>query len=471
MRRTVAAAVVALAVGAGAPAEAKIGPGCDKNRPTWVHEAGGAEVKRAPSVVPCGTETGFYTGETGIQVTPAGTVWFSAADWEWALARSDDGGDSFSRFRVPGPQAFPGCGIGTTAVTPCGTSQQEKYNTVGDAYIMVDRDTGRTFWSKTYGYAACSSLNFSDDGEIWEAVTRFACPGGDYGKMAAGPPPADGAKPVGYPNVVYECVNMPAPTFVVGPARGCYVSLDGGNTWNFGGAPSAPSPLAPGCLHFQEPPVVGRDGTVYQPLGCANNVVMVAMSDDETQTWTYASVPTGDSGATTGVIGGTGVSAAVDDAGNLYVIWPGEGRKVYLAISKDKGATWSAPLMVSAPGVTPASPPAQITAREPGHIAIAYYGHPTGADGTKRNGYLTESRNAAAAQPVFESAQLNDTDAPLYFPTDGGTLPRNDYLGVTIGPDGTPWTALVKLRTTKSDAEGFIQSTGFAGRLETLPPR
>ena len=36
---------------------------------------------------------------------------------------------------------------------------------------------------------------------------------------------------------------------------------------------------------------------------------------------------------------------------------------------------------------------------------------------------------------------------------------------MTIGPDGTPWAALVKLCSATPDAEGFIQSTGFAGRL------
>ena len=70
-----------------------------------------------------------------------------------------------------------------------------------------------------------------------------------------------------------------------------------------------------------------------------------------------------------------------------------------------------------------------------------------------------------AADPTFYSASLNDPAHPLYFPVKSGTLPRNDYLGDTIGPDGTPWTALVKLRSDTPDAEGFIQSTGFAGRL------
>jgi hypothetical protein len=60
---------------------------------------------------------------------------------------------------------------------------------------------------------------------------------------------------------------------------------------------------------------------------------------------------------------------------------------------------------------------------------------------------------------------LNAPSQPLYFPVKSGSLPRNDYLGVTIAPDGTPWTALTKLRSDTPDAAGFIQSTGFAGRL------
>jgi hypothetical protein len=61
---------------------------------------------------------------------------------------------------------------------------------------------------------------------------------------------------------------------------------------------------------------------------------------------------------------------------------------------------------------------------------------------------------------------LNDPRKPLYFPVDSGTLPRNDYLGVAMAPDGTPWVGLVKLLSTKPDAEGYIASTGFAAHLE-----
>src|SRR6185436_7549228 len=109
-------------------------------------------------------------------------------------------------------------------------------------------------------------------------------------------------------------------------------SLDGGATFAAAGAPAVPSPLAPGCLHFQEPQVVGRDGTVVLPLNCGGAGVMVAISRDEAATWDYARVPLGDAGNGSGVVGG--VSAAVDDAGVLYVVWAGADNRTRLAVSK-----------------------------------------------------------------------------------------------------------------------------------------
>ena len=462
----VACAVLVASLG-GVPVEGQeLGPGCDPSRASVAHRAGGQIVEQAPLRVPCGTETGQYTGETTIGVTDAGTVWFSAADWEWALVRTHDDGATWEKFVVPGPQAYPGCGGGTSAFTPpCSDSESAKYNTVADAFLYVDPDTSKIFWSKTYGYALCSSMNMSgNDGETWAPVTSFACPGGDYEKIAGGPPTATGAKPTGgYPNVLYTCVNGPAPTFVVGPSRVCYKSLNGGSTWSLAGAPVTPSPLAPGCIHFQEPHAVGPDGTVFMPLGCALDAqtIRMAVSTDEAQTWSYVTVPTAGTGNNGGLIGG--VSLAVDEAGTVYVVWTGTNNKVYLAATKDKGVTWTGPLQVSTPGVTTAAPRAQVAARQPGHIAIAYYGY-TGTNSAFLNGYLTESFDASSAQPLFHSATLNDPAQPLYFPGTG-TRPRNDYLGVTIAPDGTPWTALVKLRSATPDSQGYVQSTGFAGRL------
>ena len=445
--------------------------GCAPARAAEAYHATGQALNPAPrTLVPCATQTGFYTGETGIGVTQQGTVWFSAANWEWQLARTDDDGAHWQAFTVPGPQADPGCYAGTNALTDCDTSEQGKYNTVADAYLYVDPYTSKIFWSKTYGLGVCSSLSMSaDDGATWTPVTRFACPGGDYEKLAAGPPPAGAPAPTGYPDVVYGCVNGPAPVFVAGPGRVCYKSLDGGVTWSVAGAP-LPSPLAPGCLEFQEPQRVGPDGTLYLPLNCAAasgsnpvGLVRVAVSHDEGTTWSYGQVPTGNTGSSAGLIGG--VSLDVDRAGTLYVVWPGADGRVYLATSDDQAQTWNGPFAVSPPGVRQSGPPfAQVSAREPGHFAIAFYGY-TGSDSTRLNGYLTESFDGRDADPLLYTVELNDPSQPLYFPVKSGSLPRNDFLGVTIAPDGTAWTGLVKLLSDTPDSQGYIQSTGFAGRL------
>jgi hypothetical protein len=267
-------------------------------------------------------------------------------------------------------------------------------------------------------------------------------------------------------------VNGPTPVFAIGPSRICYKSLNGGETWDVAGFP-VPSPLAPGCAWFQEPQRVGPDGTLFLPLNCglgsnANpaGLVRVAISHDEGLTWSYAQVPTGNTRNAASLIGG--VSLDVDRSGTLYVVWPGADGRVYLATSLDQGRTWQGPFAVSAPGVKQSGPPfAQVSALDRGHFAIAYYGY-TGTDSSRLNGYLTESFDGRDADPLLYSAQLNDSGQPLYFPVKAGSLPRNDFLGVTIAPDGTAWTGLVKLLSHTPDSQGYIQSTGFAGRLVPL---
>src|SRR4051794_3947462 len=205
-----AMAVVSLAPSGTAAAPGGGDPLCSPDRATIAHRAGGHVVPRhQPARVPCASRTGYYTGETGIAVTGDGSVWFSAANWEHALVRSKDNGHTWEAITPGGPQAMPGCYAATSPMT-CQDTESAKNNTVADAYLYVDAATSKLFWSKTYGFAMCSSLSMTpDDGRTWQSNTNFGCPGGDYEKIAAGPPPPGGDKSVGYPDVVYGCTNGP----------------------------------------------------------------------------------------------------------------------------------------------------------------------------------------------------------------------------------------------------------------------
>src|SRR4051794_31610166 len=107
-RRLLASGLVAIAAVAVPVAHASSSnrAGCADARRAVAHYAGGVRLAHPPqSLVPCATETGFFTGETTIGVTKQGTVWLSAANWEWALARSRDNGAHWTAYNVPGPQA------------------------------------------------------------------------------------------------------------------------------------------------------------------------------------------------------------------------------------------------------------------------------------------------------------------------------------------------------------------------------
>src|SRR5690242_4240 len=81
---------------------------CRTGSPAVVHHAGGVVAKARSRRVPCGSATGYFTGETGIAAAKNGDIWFSAADWEWGLVRSHDDGVHWDKVVPEGPQAEPG---------------------------------------------------------------------------------------------------------------------------------------------------------------------------------------------------------------------------------------------------------------------------------------------------------------------------------------------------------------------------
>src|SRR5205807_5998635 len=146
--------------------------GCSRSLPVVAHRAGGSPVKlprgdRLP--VACASETGYATSESSLAVTPNGVLVYSPAQTENSMARSLDGGASWSLTypAVAQPTSF--------------------WNTV-DPYVIADRRTGRVFWAHATGpvrnenalpdgagFYLAAAYGFqvyrsSDDGRSWKTA-------------------------------------------------------------------------------------------------------------------------------------------------------------------------------------------------------------------------------------------------------------------------------------------------------------
>lgn len=341
--------------------------------------------------------------------------------------------------------------------------EQNAHLVSADPYLYVDPATDRIFTVDLT--VACSFLSFSDDrGESW-TTNPLACgrPVNDHQTLFSGP--AVTSITAGYPNVVYYCFSDLANSV-------CSKSLDGGVTFAPSGAPAFQAETYPDgtpCPGWHGHGVVGADGTIYLPKGQCGEP-WIAISDDEGLTWTRVRVaprtmPSG---------GWSDPAVAMDKAGNLYYLWVARNRLPYLAISRDRGLTWSKPMMVGAPGVKEANL-ATIAATGRGEIALAYVGSENSlyqrcgkpgscageniaAGPSTWNGYLATAPNALQKRPLFYTARLNPLGDPLVRGSCGpGRCPwLLDFIDVQIDAQGRPWATFV---------DGFVPdgSAGFEG--------
>jgi hypothetical protein len=156
------------------------------------------------------------------------------------------------------------------------------------------------------------------------------------------------------------------------------------------------------------------------------------------------------------------MQVAIDDADNLYVAWQASDH-VYLAISRDHGQSWTAPLQVSVPGVHNIALPA-LAAGHRGEVGITYYAT-RDASAQMLSAYVTQTSDALDAQPVFYSGVLNDPAHPIFRNYGlGGPSPRADYVGATYDAAGTLWAGLAR-QLGPPDSNGNIATTGYVGRL------
>ena len=352
----------------------------------------------------------------------------------------------------------------------------------------------------------CSAVFISDDrGGTFS--TNLACNHADHQTLFAGPPPAGGPKPAGYRNVVYYCA-IDGGASVAAGITACSRSLDGGRTWlrtllpayisdgsRGGGSLGIPGYCYGATGHGR----VGPDGTVYLPRGFCDQPFL-AISHDEGDTWERVQVS--DLGMQTGTSAGVGIEehearVAIDPAGNVYYFWIALDRLPYLAISRDGGRHFGKPMMVAPPGVNEAWGPA-IDAGGTGRVAFSYLatthspgppfctrttltscvtadGSPGKPDSAYANvdwsGYIGETVDALAADPIFYTAPVNDPRDPYTRGVCGAIQcePTHEFHGLSVRNDGTAWTSFSD-GCIAVPAAGCVGSMGVVGSLVDGPP-
>jgi hypothetical protein len=367
--------------------------------------------------------TGYGSWEPSLGINKAGTVFYSARNTnaDPGVAISRDGGRTWTRSVPPQHEASL------------------------DPFVWVDEETGSVFASDIDPPVTCTPISRSDDeGKTWR-YSR-ACGVTDHQNHFGGPPPADGAKPTGYPNVLYYCAISGGTLSDSSTFTGCLKSLDGGLAWTPTGDPAFP-PKTDDERGFCDGPAahgtVDPKGNVYLPRGWCG-VPTIAISHDEGATWTRRRVSPRSTPP-----GSHETSIAWDTGGNLYYGFVADDYKAYYVISRDGGNTWGEEHELTPPGVNRVSAfSIPVDAGDPGRVAFVFMGSADAEskDDSVWSAYMVSSYDALATDPLFYAAPANDpaTNALWKGPCDDlrcGNI--GDFLGVKIGPDGAVWTALV----------------------------
>ena len=195
-----------------------------------------------------------------------------------------------------------------------------------DPILTTDHKTGRTFESQLTGVDSLTCYT-DDDGKTWHSSTGGGIPSGvDHQTLGGGPYSASGvgALPTSsYPDAVYYCSQDIATAF-------CAASHDGGTT--FGAGVPTYSLLDCGGLHGHIK--VAPDGTAYLPNKACGDTAALVTSTDNGASWTVHKVP----GSTPS---DADPSVGVGSNGTVYFGYVGADGKPGVAVSRDKGKTWT----------------------------------------------------------------------------------------------------------------------------------
>lgn len=411
--------------------------------------------------------------EPSVAVAPDGTVYVTTP---LALWRSDDGGRTYQALGTP---ACPG-GV---PVCPGFETAEPGMQGGGDAALAVTSD-GRVHWLGLFAPDAPIPYQVSADrGVTWSKPLDLAYGNStdrewivvnatgtlfaqwrDFGNTSECPD----AGPLGLGGGACS------------PPSGVLLrrSLDGGQTWE---APvratddNRQGPVAPdpGSSWMYLPVFDGPNGTVD-----------VARSSDGGLTW--ADVHAVEVPQRPFIF----PIAAVDDAGTVYLVYAtgppgptGTGEpldrnlaipSVYLATSRDHGATWSVPRLLSTEGVPAVMP--WIVAGAPGRVAVAWYeAEQSWPSGRLPNVWrVVAALSTTADQPEGAFKSVVVTPEPIHVGglcADGGACTLSagdrsllDFFELRLMPDGSPVLAFAadgdaRRLTTKVFASVMTEGT------------
>lgn len=363
--------------------------------------------------------TGGRGAEPSVVAGPEGRIYVGATPGFW---RSMDGGATFDQLgedacfdELPGGTCMPGRAYKDPGL--------DAYD--GDIDFAVDAQ-GALYYVGLFGDAGTVPFMRSrDGGDTWTEPFDLAN-GNDSDRQWID------ALPNGTLYVTWR--DRGAPDASDPPAHRLFRrSPDGGATWG--------------------PPVIMGDDALQGPLAhdpargalysaFYEDGVRIARSTDEGATWTTLAVTSEERDLR--FRNGYAITkfpvAAVDEAGTVYVVWatdapvagPADAKALglprsYLAVSHDRGESWSSPIPLSPEGRASIYP--WIVAGKPGRVAVAWYENEHGVPNENApdawNVVLVESVTADTEAPTFAGGPANAEPIHLgAICTDGGACDR-----------------------------------------------